>query len=59
MGEKSKSRVRIFIDGEEIDVEMNQIIFGDFWKLDIENDDGDDDNDVTIHDWQDFWGDTY
>ena len=53
MGEKSKSRVRIFIDGEELDIPMNQEIFSRFDEPEMENDD------VTIHDWQDFWGDTY
>ena len=52
MGEKPTSRVRIFIDGEELDVEMNQEIFNGFDELDTEDD-------ITVHDWQDFWGDTY
>lgn len=53
MGEKPTSRVRIFIDGEELDVATNQEIFNGFEELDVENDD------ITVHDWQDFWGDTY
>ena len=53
MGDKPTSRVRIFIDGEEIDVQKNQEIFGDFGELDAENDD------IKDSDWRDFWGDTY
>lgn len=53
MGEKTTSRVRIFIDGEELDVPMNQEIFSDFEELDTKNDD------ITDWDWRDFWGDTY
>ena len=53
MGEKSTSRVRIFIDGEELDVPMNQEIFSTFEEFDMESDD------VKVLDWQDFWGDTY
>lgn len=52
MGEKPTSRVRIFIDGEELDVATNQEMF-------ISSEEPDTEDDITVHDWQDFWGDTY
>ena len=55
MGDKPTSRVRIFIDGEELDIPVNQEIFIsiDGEELDAENDD------IKDSDWRDFWGDTY